>query len=50
MDNIPTHDELEAARKACGPTAPLNILMGWVLEHRRAAQTASIKEGLHDES
>lgn len=37
MDNIPTPEEMEAARRACGLQAPIFVLMGWVLEKRRAA-------------
>lgn len=42
--HIPTPDEMDAARKACGPTAPLNVLMGWVLSQRRAVQTEQIRQ------
>jgi hypothetical protein len=42
VDNVPTPEEIEEARKACGPTAPLNVLMGWVLQSRRAAQSDNI--------
>lgn len=35
MENLPTPEEMDAARVACGPTAPIPILMGWVMGQRR---------------
>lgn len=35
VDNIPTPEEMEQARQACGVQTPIPILMGWVLQQRR---------------
>lgn len=47
--NIPTPEELNEARAACGPTAPISILAGWVMGQRRAAFTQEIKETLEQQ-
>jgi hypothetical protein len=50
MEGIPTPEEMDQARKACGPTASIPILMGWVLGQRRDKQNVTIVEGLHQMS
>ncbi len=45
-DGIPTPEEVDEARKACGPVAPMGVLMGWVMGQRRAAWTSDASDAI----